>query len=125
MSHIPLSETYLVETTWTVLWANPGYRDETPMINYLRIHRFIDTINCRATHFLARQPLVGQSLITVEASQSRSDTTLRRSLLDERSARRRGFYLTTQNTHNRHPCPSRDSSPQTHVLARPMASASD
>jgi len=51
MSHIPLSETYLVETTWTVLRADPGYRDETPMINHLHIHRFIDTINCRAAHF--------------------------------------------------------------------------
>jgi hypothetical protein len=56
MSHIPLSETYLVETTWTVLWANPGYRGETPMINHLHIHRFIDTINCRATHFWHESP---------------------------------------------------------------------
>jgi hypothetical protein len=32
-------------------------------------------------------------------------TTLGRNSLDEWSARRRGFYLTTLNTHSRHPCP--------------------
>jgi len=111
MSHIPLSEIYLVETTWTVLWVNSGCRDETPMINHLRIHTFTDTINCRATNFLALEPLVGQDLLTVEASRSHSDTTLDRSPLDGRSAQRRGFYLTTHNTYNRHPCPNRDSNP--------------
>ena len=33
-------------------------------------------------------------------------TTLGRTPLDEWSARRRDLYLTTHNTHNRHPCPS-------------------
>jgi hypothetical protein len=39
-------------------------------------------------------------------------TTLSRTPLDEWSARRRDLYLTTHNTHNRHPCPPRDSNPQ-------------
>ena len=33
-------------------------------------------------------------------------TTLGRTPLDEWSARRRDFYVTTHNTHDRHPCPS-------------------
>ena len=41
-------------------------------------------------------------------------TTLGRTPLDEWSARRRGLYVTTHNTHKRetHPCPRRDSNPQ-------------
>ena len=36
-------------------------------------------------------------------------TTVGRTPLDEWSARRRDFYLTTHNTHNKHPCPRWDS----------------
>jgi hypothetical protein len=39
-------------------------------------------------------------------------TTLGRTPLDEWSARRRDLYLTTHNTTDRHPCPRRDSNPQ-------------
>ena len=39
-------------------------------------------------------------------------TTVGRIPLDERSARRRNLYLTTHDTHNRHPCPRRDSNPK-------------
>ena len=39
-------------------------------------------------------------------------TTLGRTPLDEWSARRRDLYLTTHNTHDRHPCSRRDSNPQ-------------
>jgi hypothetical protein len=41
-------------------------------------------------------------------------TTLGRTPLDERSARRKDLYLTKHNTQNRHPCPRRDSNPQSH-----------
>jgi hypothetical protein len=46
--------------------------------------------------------LVGLDFLIVEVSRSRSirQATLGRTPLDERSARRRGFYLTTHNTHN-------------------------
>ena len=70
----PKRKNYINESYTTVRdlssWNNmdcSGCRDETPMINHLRIHRFIDTINCRATHFLARQPLVGQGLTRLHA----------------------------------------------------------
>jgi hypothetical protein len=39
-------------------------------------------------------------------------TTLGRTPLDEWSAPRRDLYLTTHNTYDRHPCPRRDSNPQ-------------
>jgi hypothetical protein len=39
-------------------------------------------------------------------------TSLGRTSPDEWSARRRGLYLTTHNTHNKHPCPRWDSNPQ-------------
>ena len=40
-------------------------------------------------------------------------TTLGKTPLDERSVRRRDLYLTTHNTHKgQHPCPQRDSNPQ-------------
>ena len=39
-------------------------------------------------------------------------TTVGRTPLDEWSARRRDLYLTTHNTHNRHPCPWWDSNPR-------------
>jgi len=55
---------------------------------------------------MARQPLVGQGLI-IEASRSHSfrHATLGRTPLDKWSARRRDLYMTTHNTHKRHPCP--------------------
>ena len=39
-------------------------------------------------------------------------TTVGRAPLDEWSAHRTDLYLTTHNTHNKHPCPQRDSNPQ-------------
>ena len=39
-------------------------------------------------------------------------TTVGRIPLNEWSARRRDLYLTSKNTHNRHPCPRWDSNPQ-------------
>jgi hypothetical protein len=38
--------------------------------------------------------------------------TVGRTPLDEGSAHRRDLYLTTHNTHNKHPCPRWDSNPQ-------------
>ena len=52
---------------------------------------------------MARQPLVGQGLI-IEASRFRH-TTLGRTPLHKWSARRRDLYMTTHNTHKRHPWP--------------------
>jgi hypothetical protein len=52
-------------------------------------------------------------------------TTLGRTLLDERSARCRVPYLTTNNTHRRQTStPRRDSNPQSQQAARPLRSAS-
>ena len=52
---------------------------------------------------MARQPVVGQGFLIVEALQSHSirHTTLGRTPLDEGSARRRHLYLTTHNTRKR------------------------
>ena len=49
-------------------------------------------------------------------------TTVCRTPLDEWSARRRNLYLTTHNTHNKHPCPGRDSNPRSQQVSgrRPM-----
>jgi hypothetical protein len=53
--------------------------------------------------FLSRQPPVGQGLLIREVSRSHSirHTTVGRIPLDEWSDRRRDFYLTTHNTHNK------------------------
>ena len=44
--------------------------------------------------------------------------SLGRTPLGERSARRRDLYLTTHNTYKRHPCPRRDSNPQSQQASR-------
>ena len=44
-------------------------------------------------------------------------TTIGRTPPDEWSARRRDLYLTTHNTHNRHPYPRRDSNPQSQQVS--------
>ena len=44
--------------------------------------------------------------------QTQRRTTVGRTLLDEWLARRRDLYLTTHNTHIRHPCPRWDSNTQ-------------
>jgi hypothetical protein len=78
---------------------------------------------------------VGQDLLIVQVSRSHSArrTTLGRTTLDERSARRRDLYLTTHNSHNRQtsmppaafePTIPVSERPQTHALAaRPLGSA--
>ena len=65
---------------------------------------------------MARQALVSQSLVFVEASLSHRHTTLGRTPLDEGSARRRDLYLTAHNSHKRDrlPCARQDSNPQAH-----------
>jgi len=53
--------------------------------------------------FLARQSPLGHGLLIHEVSRSHTQrrTTVCRTPLDEWSARRRDFYLSTHNTHNR------------------------
>jgi len=76
----------------------------------------------------AQLPPVGQALLIhhIARSQKRS-TTFSRTPLDELSARRRGLYLKTHNTHNRQtslspegfePTISAGERPQTYALER-------
>ena len=55
-------------------------------------------------------PGAPHSRVFLDHTQRR--TTVGRTPLDEWSVRRRDLYLTTHNTHNKHPCPRRDSNPQ-------------
>ena len=53
-------------------------------------------------------------------------TTVGRTPLDESSARRRDLYLSTHNTHNKHPCPRWDSNPRSQQASeRPQTYAID
>jgi hypothetical protein len=63
------------------------------------------TMWCRATRLLLFH------LITLNDTHTHT-RTLRRTPLHEGSARRRHLYLITHNTHERYPCPRRDSNPQ-------------
>ena len=78
---------------------------------------------------MAQQPLVGQGLLSIEASRSHffRHITLGRTSLDESSARRIDLYLTTHNTHKRQtsmppagfePTIPASERPQTHALDR-------
>jgi hypothetical protein len=61
--------------------------------------------------FTARQRALTSSFSRfLDHTQRRA--TIGRTLLDEWSIRRRDLYLTTHNTHNRHPCPRWYSNPQ-------------
>jgi hypothetical protein len=69
------------------------------------------TVYCHSLNnffYLAQQPPLGQDLLIIEDLWSCSfrHSTVGRTPLHEWSARRRGLYLTTHNTHDRHPCPS-------------------
>jgi hypothetical protein len=67
---------------------------------------------------MARQPLGGLGRLIVRGfTITLRHTTLGRTPLDEWSARRRDLYLTTHNTRDRHPCPRRDSNPQSQQAA--------
>jgi hypothetical protein len=57
---------------------------------------------------------------------TQTHTTVGRTPLDEGSARRRDFYLTTQTlTRDKHPCPGWDSNPMIPESARPHTYALD
>jgi len=60
--------------------------------------------------FLWRWPHASLFLRFLDHTQRR--ITVGKTPLDEWSVRRRDLYLTTHNTHNRHPCPQWDLNPQ-------------
>jgi hypothetical protein len=65
--------------------------------------------------FVVLQPHEGYGLLIHEfffLENTWRRATIGRTPLDEWSVRRRDLYLTTHNTHNRNPCPRRDSSSQ-------------
>jgi hypothetical protein len=66
---------------------------------------FLFLWRCRPTRARA-------SSITRFLDQTQRRITLGRTPLNEWSPRRRDSYLTTHNTHDRHPCSHRDSKPQ-------------
>jgi hypothetical protein len=83
---------------------------------------------------IARQPLVGQGLLIVNASRSHSDTSHLVGLLwtSDRSVAETSTWQHTTLTRDRHPCPRRDSNPQSQqasgcrpipYTARPLRSA--
>ena len=62
---------------------------------------------------LSQSRATASSFFEVFRDHTQQHTTVGRTPLDERSARRRDLYLTAHNTHNRHKtCPRRDSNPQ-------------
>jgi hypothetical protein len=78
---------------------------------------------------MALRPNAGHGLLIPEVflDHTQRRTTVGRTPLDERSARRRDLYLTTHNTHNRQtsmppvgfePMISADERPQTYALDR-------
>ena len=71
--------------------------------NLLVIKSFLFLWLCR--------PRVIASSFTRFLDHTQRRTTLGRTPLDEWSARRRDLYLTTHNTHNKHPCLRWDSNP--------------
>ena len=62
--------------------------------------------------FLAQQPQWAKVTPFTRFLDHTRRTTVCRTPPDEWSSRRRALYLTTHNTHNRHPCPQWDSNPQ-------------
>jgi hypothetical protein len=55
---------------------------------------------------------LGRPVVGVSKSCSVRQATISWTSLEEGSAQRRDLYLTRDNTHKRHPCPRRDSNPQ-------------
>jgi hypothetical protein len=92
-----------------------GTEERTGLMPLPRLSKIIKFLSLQSTFILemlaslyncflmARQPLGDQGLLILEASRSHSfrHTTLSRNPLDEWSAWRRGFYVTTHNTHKR------------------------
>jgi hypothetical protein len=84
---------------------------------------------------MALRPNAGHGLLILEVSRSHTTrTTVSRTPLDERSARRKDLYLTTHNKHNRQtsvppvgfePMISAGERPQTHALDRAATGTGD
>jgi hypothetical protein len=67
----------------------------------------------------AQQPLVGQGLLIIEAFRSHSDAShlVRRPWTRDRAVAETSTWQHTTLTRDRHPCPRRDSNPQTEKQA--------
>jgi len=63
---------------------------------------------------MANQPLVGQDLLIAEVSRSHSDTPQSVGLLwtSDQTGTETSIWQHTTITRDRHPCPRRDSNPQ-------------
>ena len=64
----------------------------------------LNAVYCYEFHFMVRQAAVGQGLLVIGPSRSRSIryTSLGWTPLEERSARRRALYLKTHDIYKRH-----------------------
>ena len=60
---------------------------------------------------MALRPKAGHGPLIAGVSRANTTQHVGRTPLDGWSARRRALYLTTHNTHNKYPCPRRDSNP--------------
>jgi hypothetical protein len=96
---------------WRTLYVRYGTANGTFMnIRFCSETPFVGNCFC----FWRDSPLwTRDSSFTRFLDHTQRHTTVGRTPLYERSARRRDLYLTTHKTHNRHPCPPRwDSNPQ-------------
>jgi hypothetical protein len=86
-----------MKSSQKLLYLTKTVRDNATLLYAVKSYIYIFSFS------MTQQPLVGQSILIIEASRSHSVTqiTLGRTSVDEWSARRRGLYLTTHNSHKR------------------------
>jgi hypothetical protein len=97
---------YMLCGLLSVLWSLPCLRS-----NFFGLHRQ-HTLSVKVSFFFLwrchpTRVMAFSFLRFLDHTKRR--TTVGRTHLEEWSARRRDLYLTTHNTHNKHPCPQWDS----------------
>ena len=97
------------------LWVSGSTSTHTQTVDSLSIIHVLNNFRIFFFYHGAAVPSGSRPLHYRGFTVTLRHATVGRTPLDEQSARRRDLYLTTHNTHKRkHPCPRRNSNPQSH-----------
>ena len=100
--------------------ATPSHHSHNSILKFWIYIKYVrDTVNLNIFKFFVliflswhNSPLGAQGNLMVGASRTHWHATVGRTPLDVWLTRSRDLYFTTHNTHDRQPCPRRDSNPQ-------------
>ena len=112
-----LSDAHYEEYKTLLKFRGINYRCFSKLLRACNIISFFNTAPFFVCFWRDSPQWARATSFTRSLDHTQRRTAVGRTPLDEWSARRRDLYLTTRNTHDRHPCPQWNSKPHSHRRA--------